>query len=170
MFGPHPQRASALFIFIVFFEIFLGRSLEIFSVRPDLFLILIVFWAFCIDRQSTVQIALILGLLRDIFSTGFFGIETISYFLIGCLAALVSLKVSKSSPWMRAVALFIFSLLNLCFFFLLENLFLEEAVASAHFWSSGILYALYTTLLGFWLMGFLERRVYAKAAHLASMV
>ncbi len=70
--GSNTQRAGILAIIVIAFEIFFGRSLQIFGTRPDLFLIFIVFWSFAVDRRSALLVAIVLGLVRDIFASGAF--------------------------------------------------------------------------------------------------
>ncbi len=158
MFSSNVKRSGTLLILIVLFEVFLGRFLEFNLIRPDLFLVLIVFWAFCVDRQSAIQISLILGLLRDVFSTGYFGIATLSYFVIGCIISFLSLKLQKHSLLMRSSILFLFSFANLSLLFILETVLMEQKVIASEVWVSFFWSSAYTALLGGLLVSFLEKR------------
>lgn len=162
MLSAYSQRAGFLLLLIVPLEIFLGRHLEVFSMRPDLFIVLIVFWAFVVDRRIILQLALFLGFFRDIFSSGFFGVETLSYFLVGCLILSISLKIEKQSAWIRLAVLFLSSLVYLCIFFLINQLLMEEGRIPSSFWVLGLGSCIYTSVLGYTLMRFLENQIYSK--------
>lgn len=166
MLGSQNERRGALFLLVILFEIFLGARLEFFSVRPDFFLILIVFWAFVIDRRISPQIGLVLGLIRDIFSAGYFGIETLSYFFVGCLISLLSLKVEKQSFWMRGATIFVFSLIHCVVYAFVDQFVVRETALPGSFWLASIAGSLYTALLGCWLIGFLERRLFSQHSRL----
>lgn len=167
MFGTSIRRIGLFFLVIVFFEIFFGRILEIFGFRPDLFLIVIVFWAFVINRHTAPQIAIVLGLIRDFFATGFFGAETLSYFLCAVFISVVSLKLNRQNYWMRGFTCFIFSLLHFWLYALIIFIMDEAKPISRDFWWVSIYHSFYTAVIATWIMRFFERWLYPRQSHIS---
>ncbi|GEM_PF-3353462 len=158
------RRIAILSVILIFFEVFLGRVLEFYSVRPDLFLIYIVFWAFVIDRRSAPQIAIVLGLLRDVFSTGFFGAETLSYFIVGLLVSMLSLKVERANFLIHGITCFLFSLAHFWIYAVLILVMNGSSGIPGNFWWITLFDSLYTALMAAWMIGFFERLIYFRTS------
>lgn len=141
--------------------------LEIFGVRPDLFIIFIVFWSFLIDRRSAPQVAIALGLIRDLFAAGFFGAETFSYFLAACFISVVSLKLNRQNNWMRGLTCFVFSLVHFWIYALTVFIMDENRPVFQDFWWLSVCHSLYTALLATWMIRFFERGLYPKQSHVS---
>ena len=165
--GSNTQRAGILALIVVAFEIFFGRSLQIFGVRPDLFLIFIVFWSFAVDRRSAPVVAIILGLIRDIFASGFFGSETFSYFLAGFLVSIISLKIERQNFLMKGTTCFVFSLVHFWSFAVIALGMNEGEGVAGNFWWLSVLHSVYTAVLAVWLIGFFERICYSRHSRIS---
>ena len=155
--GSHTRRAFVLLLAVIFFEIFLGRFLEIFSVRPDLFIVFIVFWAFAVDRGSAPEVACVLGLVKDVFSFGTFGVETLSTFFVGCLASITALKVDRDNIWIQGSLSGLFSMACFILYAMLNALLSGGSwIVPASFWGWSLLHSVYTALLAAWFIHYFE--------------
>ncbi|MBI4398059.1 MAG: rod shape-determining protein MreD [Candidatus Omnitrophica bacterium] len=168
MLGQKARRAVILSLVLIFFELFFGRVLELGMIRPDLFLIYIVFWSFVIDRRSAPLVALLLGFVRDVFSSGFFGAETFSYFAAACLISMLSLKVERTNILIQGATSFIFALFQFWIYALIVLLCSPSPEFPRNFFWLSFLHSLYTAFLAVWMIGALERCIYFRSsrAHL----
>ncbi|MBI4970295.1 MAG: rod shape-determining protein MreD [Candidatus Omnitrophica bacterium] len=166
MHGSNTQRAGILALVVIAFEFFFSRSVQLFGIRPDLFLIFIVFWSFAIDRRSALFVAILLGLIRDLFASGFFGAETLGYFLAAGLTFIVSLKIDRQNFLMKGAACFVFSLVHF-WVYALVTMALTGGGISGNFWWLSILHSLTTAILAAWLIGFFERICYPRSSHIS---
>ena len=165
--GSNTQRAGILAIIVIVFEIFFGRFLQLFGARPDLFLIFIVFWSFAVDRRSAPLVAIILGLIHDIFSSGPFGTETLSYFIAGFLVSLVSLKIDRQNFVMKGATCFVISLAHFWSYALITLSMSDSGAITGNFWALSIFHSFYTAVLSAWLIGFFERVCYSRNSRIS---
>lgn len=163
MLGTYKQRALVLLAVLIGVELFISKSFEIFSFRPDLFLIFIVFWSFTVNRHTAPQVALALGAVRDLFGAGIFGAEMFSYFLAGCFISMASLKIERQNVWLKGATCFIFSLFHFWIYAVVMSFFSGPGMGMPlHFWAGSFFHSVYTAVLAFWLMGFLEKCFYFR--------
>ncbi len=108
-----PRSKLILLVFLVFFLslYFTAPVLSIRGIQPDLWVLLLLFYAFRVDWKKAPLFAFTLGLLKDFLSIRFFGLET---FTLGAAAILLSFvlgKVERDDPLNFVVSAFLFSLL-----------------------------------------------------------
>lgn len=107
-----PKRKIVLLFFLVFF-LSLYVVTPVVNVRgigPDLWVLLLLFYAFRIDWKRSPLFAFSIGLLKDLLSAHFFGLET---FALGASAILLSYvlgKVERDDPLIFTVSAFLFTL------------------------------------------------------------
>ena len=166
MLNTYTQRAGFFSFLVILFEVFWGGHLQVFSFRPDLFLILIIFWAFVINQRTVPQVSLVMGLVRDLLSSSFFGVETLTYFAVGCLVSLLSLKIDRQNLWIRGGVSFLFSFAH--FFLLAVALSLTDLSRTIplSFLGYAFFNSLYTALVALWLIPFLERLSFFRISRL----
>jgi rod shape-determining protein MreD len=83
----------------------------IFSVRIDLFLIVVVSFGLLKGRKSGLAIGFIAGLIQDIFVGRFIGLHAVSKMIVGYLLGLMEQKVFKENLFVSVVAVFLGTLM-----------------------------------------------------------
>ena len=92
----HKIKRSHLYItilLVVILETTLLRRMRLFGVQPDLLLASVLFFSLYLkDNRTALEAGLVAGILRDLLSAGFFGINII---LFGAAAILTSINADK---------------------------------------------------------------------------
>lgn len=106
---------SRLF-FLVFFVFFIslyvtGPLLSLHGIQPDLWVLLVLFYAFRVEWKRVVLFAFFIGLVRDFLSTRFFGLETFTLGFSAIVLGFALGKVERDDPLTTSVSAFLFSLL-----------------------------------------------------------
>ena len=118
------------------------------SIRPDFFLVFLVFYAFRIDYRSVVELAFFLGLLRDLFTTTSFGLETASFVLGGVFLRSIAIQFDREKRWIQLASLFMCSWLTLVTFSVLALLIQSHYGLNSWGLANAFYTACYTTLAG----------------------
>ena len=94
-----------LTLFIIFFiDLFVFEKFRIFGVKPELLLIAVLFFGFNFGIARGIEVGIIAGILKDIFSVGYFGISIISFTLTGFIAGCLKDKLLKENFIIQFVA------------------------------------------------------------------
>ena len=101
-----------LLVFLVFFLslYIVAPVLSIRGIQPDLWVLLLLFYAFRVNWKKMPFFAFFIGLLKDFLSTRFFGLETFSLGILAILLSYVMGKVEREDPVTFVVSAFLFSL------------------------------------------------------------
>ena len=89
--------AFALVIILFFLELTIFNTLRLRGSRPELLLVATVFFGFHFGMIRGVEMGILSGILKDVFSTAEFGINTCLFVLIGLLAGFLRNKLVKEN-------------------------------------------------------------------------
>ena len=133
-----------LTLFIIFFiDLFIFERFRIFGVKPELLLIAVLFFGFNFGIARGIEVGVVSGILRDIFSVGYFGISIISFSLAGFIAGCLKDKLFKESFIIQFVAsgISVYFISGIYFLYIKEVLYLGQNV---EFWEICFFKAFYT--------------------------
>jgi len=124
---------------------------------PDLLAVLVVYHAFYLKKNKFLVFVFLVGLFRDLFSTYFFGFETLSYLISGYLVFVFIKRFSPDLLVFRILSVFLFSLLTktLLFFFLTVSSFPFDFIEM--FWVRVFPSVIFTTFLSPFLLIILRK-------------
>ena len=151
------KRLILILIFLFWIEISILPFCVIYGIKPDLIFIFITFYAFQISWKQLIPLVFVLGIVRDLLTNSFFGVETASLVGGALLLQFFADQFYRDERWIQAVGLFSFSWFTLflysIFTFVTEGHYLDEQMLSRTFFIS-----LYTAVLGIILFPFFEKR------------
>ena len=81
--------------------------------KPDLFVMLVVFFSIFFGPVLGIEAGLVSGLFKDIYSLDIFGVNTLTLSLTGFIAGVVSPKFFRESKFTQAMLVFAFSILSM---------------------------------------------------------
>ncbi len=84
-------------LLLFFVELILFDKLRIYGVRPEILLIATVFFGFHFGIARGIEIGVLSGILKDVFSITTFGVNVFSFLLIGFLAGYLKDKLFKEN-------------------------------------------------------------------------
>jgi rod shape-determining protein MreD len=99
--GPPRLGMYALLILFFFAEFTILNKLRIFGTRPELLLIVTVFFGFHFGAVRGAEFGIISGLLKDIFSINTFGVNALFFLVIGGLSGFLREKIAKESVFLQ---------------------------------------------------------------------
>lgn len=151
------KRLIFVLILLFWIEVSLLPYFSIRGIKPDLIFIFITFYAFQIDWKRLVLLAFVLGIVRDLLTNSFFGLETAS-FVGGALLLQFFADQFYREQWIQILGLFLFSWVTLIlysiFTFVTEGHYFNERMLVETFFIS-----IYTTAVGAILFPILEKRL-----------
>ncbi len=152
------QRLVFVLLAIVWLELSLIPLFSIGQIKPDLFLIFIAFYAFRINWRRVVTLAFFVGLIQDLLTNSFFGLETVSFIGGALLLRFFALRFDRDKRWVQLASLFTFSWLSSLLFVAL-SLLMEDQSFHLSEWilEKTFLISVYTTVLGGFIFPLLER-------------
>lgn len=151
------KRVLFILIGIIWFELTVLPIFSVGTVKPNLFFIFLVFYAFHIDYYHLVGLALFFGLAKDIFTNSFFGLETASYVSSAALLQYAVMRLDREKKWIQWSSLFVFSFTNLLIFSFLALFVQRKYGLSLPVLGQAFFVSFYTTLLGAVLFPFFGR-------------
>ncbi|MBN1353337.1 MAG: rod shape-determining protein MreD [Candidatus Omnitrophica bacterium] len=131
---------------ILFLELTFFNKFRIFGVRPELLMTAAIFFGFHFGVSYGAEAGLASGIIKDIFSISPFGINTVSFLLIGAAAGFLKDKVFKEN----AITQFAFSFLSVCVSSAAVFIYLTETASSGvggAFWKTCLCKGIYTGFL-----------------------
>ena len=138
--------AYATLMAIFFIENFLFKKMNIYGSRPELLLVITVFFGFYFGTAYGAEIGFLSGLLKDIFSVTFFGVNILLFILVGILAGSFRNKLAKESIIAQILfSIFAVYLLAMAHFFCLDELVRSDL--GGEFWLLTFFKAIYTAVL-----------------------
>ena len=87
--------------------------IKIFNAKPDLVLLLVIFFGLFFGPGVGLETGFFAGLLKDILSTDIFGINTLTLAVTGLIVGALSAKFSKESRITQTVLVFAFALFSM---------------------------------------------------------
>lgn len=148
------KKKIILLIPIVFSAIFLQlnypRFLSLFGIRPDFFVIFVVYFSLSFKRKHAILVSGFLGLIKDIFSFARFGTSAISFMI--CSLVIDKIKSSiyqdEFESFLQLAMVFLVSLFNsFLFYFLNMKMIAPELSFFKSLFFIMIPEAFYTTLI-----------------------
>ncbi len=151
------KRLIFILILLFWIEVSVLPFCSIRGIKPDLIFIFITFYAFQIDWKRLVLLAFVLGIIRDLLTNSFFGLETAS-FVGGALLLQFFADQFYRERWIQILSLFLFSWVTLIlysiFTFVTEGHYFNEWMLAQTFFIS-----VYTTVVGAILFPIFEKRL-----------
>lgn len=96
---------------------------RIFGARPDLMIVCVTFFGLFLGRAAGLETGLVAGLLTDIFSLDYFGINLFVYGATGFLAGALKTSFVKESKRTQALTVFLCTAFSMCLHFSLASAF-----------------------------------------------
>lgn len=149
-------RIKLIFVILVFLlfailDATLTNHIRIYDVKPDLFLIGVLFFALYGGLKAGASSGFVAGLVRDVFTGGPFGINVLFFTLAGCFFGYNFSKFYRESPTAQFILSFSMAMVYLLFYYVFlkfmrdakDTFFIDIGV-----WKSvGIPFSLYTALV-----------------------
>ncbi|HOX54412.1 MAG TPA: rod shape-determining protein MreD [Candidatus Omnitrophota bacterium] len=141
---------AAIIFVAVFLELNYPRFLSLFGIRPDFFIIFVVYFNLHLKRKNAILFSGLLGLIKDILSFARFGTNAVSFMI--CSLAIDKIKSSvyqdEFEKFLQLALVFLISLLNsLIFYFLNIKMIAVELTFVKSLFFIMIPEAFYTTLV-----------------------
>ena len=137
----------ALLAILLFLELTVFSKLRILGVRPELLLIATVFFGFHFGIARGVEVGIISGILKDMFSVTAFGVSVFSFLIVGFLAGFLKDKLFKEDFITQFILSCVFAYLVSGIYFL----YLDKIMGGdpgAVFWRQAAAKGLYTGFIG----------------------
>ena len=127
------------------------------GIGPDLFVIFLVFYTFHVDWRHISPLAFFVGLVQDLITNSFFGLETASYVLGALVLQFFAIRFDREKRWIQLASLFCVSWFMLIIFSLLSFFIEAHSISGEWILIKTISIALYTTGVGFLVYPVLEK-------------
>lgn len=131
-----------------------GGSVVFFSFRPDLVLIIVVYWALKKGPSGGWFVGMVGGFMTDLFSSGMLGLHTLTLATIGLLVSFSSNPLYRTHLSTRVVMVGVSSAIYNILYYLLLLIFADPPSWS-YVWKAVLLPSLWQTILvsplWFWL-------------------
>ncbi len=152
------QRLIFLLLGIVWLELSVLPLISINQIKPDFLFIFIVFYAFRINWNRVVTLAFFVGLIRDLLTNSFFGLETAACVGGAILVRFFAIRFDRDKRWIQLASLFTFSWANLLLFSSMDFL-VHEHHHLFNQWTlvRMFLISVYTTVVGIVFLPLLEK-------------
>jgi rod shape-determining protein MreD len=122
------------------------QHLSPWGIRPDLFIIFVIFFSLKVDIKQASLLNFFVGLTKDVFSVGPLGLNAFLFIICGLLISLIKDRIFKEHPFTQAVITFLTSSLYGIGYVLI--LFLSSySVSISGVWWRTAGAAFYTTLI-----------------------
>ena len=161
MYKVKRYQAYSLILITFFIQISLSKFFVASHIKPNLMIIITVFFALFTDRKFGFETGLVSGLLLDIFSVRFFGLNAILFALGGYLVGRYNNKFYKESIITHAVLTFAISFFIFSTYFLfvsIRSLSREPYLGLNFIFNPSILIpSLLNSFLCIWIYAFLAR-------------
>ena len=151
------RRIFIAILILIWFQFALLPYISIRNVKPDLFFIFLAFYAFQIDRKTLPMLGFILGLIRDLCSNTFFGLETASVLGGSVVLYFLAARFDREKFWIQIASLFTFSFLTLTLFAVLAMMIQPNYGLNEMVLSQILLITIYTSVFGVLLFPFLNK-------------
>lgn len=93
------------------------NHIKLLGAKPDLLLIMVVFFALRFGKIFGFWIGLLCGLLQDALSGFIFGTATVGFSLCGLIIGIFSKDIYRDSKFVQAAVVFIFCIISYIFYY-----------------------------------------------------
>jgi len=152
----------AVLVAIVIVETHWPNLLLFGGVKPDLMLLLVLYFSFSEGPAKAIGVGLVGGFLQDIFSLGLVGLNIFCKVLLGYTVGVVSTRLVTEHPVVMTSIAFLSTICQAALFVLLSFLHRDEVPVKLMFVHVGVPTAFYTSVLApacFYCMDRLWRKV-----------
>ena len=153
------KRLMVILFLLIWLEFSVLPFISLREIKPDFFFIFLAFYAFRIDQRSVIPLAFFLGLVKDLITNSFFGLETASYVCGAVLLSFLAVRFDREKRWIQIASLFVFSWGTLVCFAVLALFVQRQYGLNLLVVAHTFLVAFYTSLLSFVFLPFLDRYV-----------
>jgi rod shape-determining protein MreD len=150
----------SLFI-AVFLQVTVLNFFQIYGYKPDLVLILIIFYAFLKDQMEGAFWGFVGGLLKDVATGGSFGLNALSFMAAGYLVGLTQMAFNKDNPYVVSLVTLLASFLNGLIHYALLS-YLSIHISLGVVFKISFFGALYNTILALLLYKWFYRLNYSR--------
>lgn len=154
-----PAYLAVFFTFLI--QVFISNFLGTSAIKPNLMIIMTAYFALFTDRKFGLEIGLLSGILLDIFSIRFFGLNAILFALGGYLIGKYNNKFYRGSIITHIIFTFTLSVFILSLYFLFVNQRIlspsPRIGLNAVFSTPLFITSLLNSFLGIWIYAFLSR-------------
>ena len=151
------KRLIFILLALIWLELSALPFIAIRTVKPDLFFIFLVFYAFGVNYRFIVPLALSFGLIKGLFSNSFFGLEATSIVCAAVLLQFLAARLDREKRWIQLAGLFVFSWFSLILFSFFALLVERQYGFTLQVMAKAFFIAVYTTVAGSLLLPFFER-------------
>jgi len=151
-------------VFLIFFtELIIFQNVRIFNIRPDLLLIAVLFFGFNFGIMRGLEAGALIGILKDIFSIGHFGVNIFAYVAVGFISGVLKNKLAKENFLSEFFLAFstIYITSGIYFLYLTKSL---SQISEQISWQGCLYKALFTGLLAPVLFFILKKTLFSKEA------
>lgn len=154
------NHAYLAILLVFFIQVLLSNFLAFGLLRPNLMIIITFFFAFFTDEKFGFKIGLLSGILLDIFSIRFLGLNTFLFSFSGYIIGRYNNKFYKDSVITHIILTFMISFFILSVYFLFVNLrnpSMPRIGLNIIFSPPILILSLLNSFLGIWIYAFLLR-------------
>lgn len=101
--------------------------IKILGVKPDLLLIVVIFFGLFLGREIGLESGLAAGLFKDLFALDFFGINAFAFTLTGLLAGLLGTQFSRESRKTQVLLVMVLTAFSMTLHFTIVSIFSKWA-------------------------------------------
>ena len=134
-------------ITIIWFQLAAAPWFSINGIFPDFPILFLSFFAFILGYHRILLYVFLVGILKDLLSSAYFGLETVSLLSGAVLFFQIVERFDRQNEWVQAWATFVFSFLVLTFYAVLLRIVQEGYTMGTVFWIRCFLTSLYTSIL-----------------------
>jgi len=160
------NRYSFYIVLIAAFliQLLLLDRIKIAGAKPDLLVLLVVFFAIFFGSGAGIEAGFIAGLLKDLYSLDIFGMNIILLSLTGLIAGMLSPKLFRESKLTQFLLVFVSSVLYMIIHYFASSLILKITYVTLPEYLYGLILpsSLYTALLSLFLFPVLIKRYHLK--------
>ena len=130
------------------------------GVHPDLFIIFLIYHYLNSDSKQTFHASLAIGLTKDIFSVGPFGLTTVIFVILGYLISMIKTNIYKKHLLTQIMVTLIISIIYNLFYLFISSALLTSTDLLVMVWKCPII-AVYNSIIAlpaFWLFN----RIYSS--------
>ena len=142
------KRLIFVLIGLIWFQLSFLPLFSVGQIKPDFFFMFIVYYAFRIDWKRVVSLAFLVGLLEDLMTNSFFGLETASYVGGAILLRFIAIRFERDKLWIQLASLFCFSWTALILFLVVSALIHGRFLLDEWGLVKTFLISAYTTAVG----------------------
>lgn len=138
---------AAIIVAIVVLETHWPSPLRFGGAKPDLMLLLVLYYAFSEGPSKAIGVGFIGGVLEDVFSAGPLGLHVFCKVLIGYVVGLIGTRLVTEHPIVMTIIVFLSTICEVALVVLLSFLYQDQVPVKFMFLHVGVPMAFYNSVL-----------------------